>query len=36
MGGAIKDAMLWFMPAMAEAQAIEMKEAGAAGIAHAK
>lgn len=36
MGKAIRDAMLSFMSAMAEAQAIAMKEAQAAGIAHAK
>ena len=36
MAKAIRDAMLSFMSAMAEAQAIAMKEAQAAGIAHAK
>ena len=36
MGKAIRDAMLSFMSAMAEAQAAASKEAQAAGIAHAK
>ena len=36
MSKAIRDSMLSFMSAMAEAQAIAMKEAQAAGIAHAK
>lgn len=36
MSKAIRDAMLSFMSAMAEAQAIGMKEAQTAGIAHAK
>ena len=36
MGKALRDAMLSFMSAMAEAQTIAMKEAQAAGIAHAK
>jgi putative DNA-invertase from lambdoid prophage Rac len=36
MSKALRDAMLSFMSAMAEAQAIAMKEAQAAGIAHAK
>ena len=36
MGKAIRDAMLSFMSAMAEAQAAAFKEAQAAGIAHAK
>ena len=36
MSKAVRDAMLSFMSAMAEAQAIAMKEAQAAGIAHAK
>ena len=36
MAKAIRDAMLSFMSAMAEAQALAMKEAQSAGIAHAK
>ena len=36
MGKAVRDAMLSFMSAMAEAQAVAMKEAQAAGIAHAR
>jgi putative DNA-invertase from lambdoid prophage Rac len=36
MSKAIRDAMLSFMSAMAEAQTIAMKEAQSAGIAHAK
>ena len=36
MGKAIRDAMLSFMSAMAEAQAAASKEAQAAGIAHAR
>ena len=36
MAKAIRDAMLSFMSAMAEAQALTMKEAQAAGIAHAR
>ena len=36
MGKAVRDAILSFMAAMAEAQAIANKEAQAAGIAHAK
>ena len=36
MGKAVRDAMLSFMSAMAEAQAVSMKEAQAAGIAHAR
>jgi putative DNA-invertase from lambdoid prophage Rac len=36
MAKAIRDAMLSFMSAMAEAQALTMKEAQSAGIAHAK
>ena len=36
MAKAIRDAMLSFMSALAEAQALAMKEAQAAGIAHAK
>jgi putative DNA-invertase from lambdoid prophage Rac len=36
MAKAIRDAMLLFMSAMAEAQALAMKEAQSAGIAHAK
>ncbi len=36
MAKAIRDAMLSFMSAIAEAQALAMKEAQAAGIAHAK
>ena len=35
-GKAVRDAMLSFMSAMAEAQAVAMKEAQAAGIAHAR
>jgi len=36
MGKAVRDAMLSFMSAMAEAQAAAMKEAQAVGIAHAR
>lgn len=36
MGKAVKHAMLSFMSSMAEAQATAIKEATAAGIAHAK
>jgi len=36
MAKAVRDAMLSFMSAMAEANAVAMKEAQAAGIAHAK
>jgi len=36
MGKAVRDAMLSFMSAMAQAQAVAMKEAQAAGIAHAR
>ena len=36
MSKAVRDSMLSFMSAMAEAQTIAMKEAQAAGIAHAK
>ena len=36
MGKAVRDAMLSFMAAMAEAQAVALREAQAAGIAHAK
>ena len=36
MAKAMRDAMLSFMSAMAEAQALAMKEAQSAGIAHAK
>ena len=36
MAKAIRDAMLSFMSSMAEAQALAMKEAQSAGIAHAK
>lgn len=36
MSKAVRDAMLSFMSAMEEAQAIAMKEAQAAGIAHTK
>ena len=36
MGKAVRDAMLSFMSAMAEAQAAAMKEAQAAGIAHTR
>ena len=36
MGKAVRDAMLSFMSAMAEAQAVAMKEAQAAEIAHAR
>ena len=36
MAKTIRDAMLSFMSAMAEAQALAMKEAQSAGIAHAK
>ena len=36
MGKAVRDAMLSFMSAMAEAQAVAIKEAQAAGIAHAR
>ena len=36
MGKAVRDAMLSFMSAMAEAQAVAMKEAKAAVIAHAR
>ena len=36
MGKAVRDAMLSFMSAMAEAQAVAMKEVQAAGIAHAR
>ena len=36
MAKAVRDAMLSFMSALAEAQAVAMKEAQAAGIAHAK
>ena len=36
MGKAVRDAMLSFMSAMAEAQAVAMKEAQAVGIAHSR